>query len=159
METGGTHPDISFLARPGPVFALSSWETNFENCREGGTCSVSPPGDCAGTLWGHCCLVTITLHRDHVTVMALSGCYLVISDLPPLVIQRENTGELVLWWDDCDISRDQSGALSLFQSFKGLKYFHTFACSSLVLYGIRDRWLPCTERIYHGGPWCHKEPA
>ena len=24
-----------------------------------------------------------------------------------------------------------------------------FACSSLVLYGIRDRWLPCTERSYY----------
>ena len=23
-----------------------------------------------------------------------------------------------------------------------------FACSSLVLYGIRERWLPCTERSY-----------
>ena len=34
-----------------------------------------------------------------------------------------------------------------------------FAYSSLVLYGIRDRWLPCTERSYYGAPLCHKEPA
>ena len=34
-----------------------------------------------------------------------------------------------------------------------------FACSSLVLYGKRDRWLPCTERSYYGAPLCHKEPA
>ena len=27
-----------------------------------------------------------------------------------------------------------------------------FACSSLVLYGIRDRWLPCTERSYYRRP-------
>ena len=26
------------------------------------------------------------------------------------------------------------------------------ACSSLVLYGIRDRWLPCTERSYYRRP-------
>ena len=25
-----------------------------------------------------------------------------------------------------------------------------FACSSLVLYGIRDRWLPCTVRSFIG---------
>ena len=27
------------------------------------------------------------------------------------------------------------------------------ACSSLVLYGIRDRWLPCTERSYYRRPY------
>ena len=58
--------------------------------------------------------------------------------------------------------------LSLVESFIELKYFHDVAtpallchkeparriggycaCSSLVLYGIRDRWLPCTERSYY----------
>ena len=29
-------------------------------------------------------------------------------------------------------------------------------CSSLVLYGIRDRWLPCTERSYYGAGIRHK---
>ena len=28
-----------------------------------------------------------------------------------------------------------------------------FACSSLVLYGIRDSWLPYTERIYYRRPY------
>ena len=70
--------------------------------------------------------------------------------------------------------------LSLVEIFMELKYFHDVAtpallchkeparriqspllgalkhkilpfCSSLVLYGIRDRWLPCTERIYYRG--------
>ena len=31
-----------------------------------------------------------------------------------------------------------------------------FACSSLVLYGIRDRWLPCTERSYYRRPYAIK---
>ena len=71
--------------------------------------------------------------------------------------------------------------LSLVESFIELKYFHDvappallchkepaaldrkippyylyFACSSLVLYCIRDRWLPCTERSYYRRPYAIK---
>ena len=75
--------------------------------------------------------------------------------------------------------------LSLVESFIKLKYFHNvaapallchkeparriqspllgalerkkyFACSSLVLYGVRDRWLPCMERSYYWSPYAIK---
>ena len=35
--------------------------------------------------------------------------------------------------------------LSLVERFIELKYFH----DAPVLYGIRDRWLPCTERSHY----------
>ena len=62
--------------------------------------------------------------------------------------------------------------LSLVESFIELKYFYSVAtpallchkeparrlgaCSSLVLYGIRDRWLQCTERSYYRRPYAIK---
>ena len=55
--------------------------------------------------------------------------------------------------------------LSLVETFIELKYFHDVATPALlcherfgalerkmVLDGIRDRWLPCTERSYYGRP-------
>ena len=60
---------------------------------------------------------------------------------------------------------NQSGPLSLVEECRGSALIgredHSvdhwvFACSSLVLYGIRDRWLPCTERSYYRRPYAIK---
>ena len=37
----------------------------------------------------------------------------------------------------------------VYEGFSNAKTQRVSACSSLVLYGIRDRWLPCTERSHY----------
>ena len=72
----------------------------------------------------------------------------------------------------CKSELDQSGALSLVgrleillslvESFIELKYFHSDATPALLCHkeparhGIRDRWLPCTERSYYRPPYAIK---
>ena len=130
METGDTPryiiPSQSYQA----LFTLSSWETNFENCREGGTRSqvkvrVQPVRQ--GTVRAHSGLVSFywsgvePLLSDTIRVttwhhsgpglvlgtIALSWRWVAVILLSPTyhhLIQREKTGED--WRDDCDISRD-----------------------------------------------------
>ena len=70
------------------------------------------------------------------------------------------------------------GIVEIVLSFIELKYFHGVATPALlchkeltargfgtqntprlVLYGIRDRWLPWTEKSYYRRPYADKEPA
>ena len=79
--------------------------------------------------------------------------------MKPYLVERKNRFICHPDGRDGNISRTQSGALSLVgiveivlslvERFTELKYFHDVATPalSLVLYGIRDSWLPLTGKV------------